>query len=68
MKLAASITDSDTTTIIIDLTKEEFSDLAEIAPVRSLFKNGYWSKLTSYIPVSILNSFLKNMKDLCVLN
>lgn len=32
MKLAASITDSDTTTIIIDLTKEEFSDLAEIAP------------------------------------
>lgn len=41
MKLAASITDSDTTTIIIDLTKEEFSDLAEIAPVRSLFKNGY---------------------------
>ena len=59
MKLTASIIDSHTINIIIDLTRDQFSDIAEKASVRSLFKNDCRSKLTNYIPDSFLNYLLK---------
>ena len=60
VKLAASVIDSHLTNIINnDLSNNAFSDSAELASVRPIYKKDDRDETKSYRPVSILNCFTK---------
>ena len=60
VKLAASVIDSHLTNIINnDLSNNAFSDSAELASVRPIYKKDDRDETKSYRPVSILNCFSK---------
>ena len=60
VKISAYIIDKHLTNIINnDLLRNSFSDSANIASVRSIFKKGERTEIGNYRPVSILNCFSK---------